>query len=470
MILQLEKKIGKTKFITQDSAASAKYRVRYGNVILGIALPKDTDELRSIVLAATELEFTIHVHGFAAPGAEDPDNVLIVDLKEMNQIIEVDTKSAYALIETGVSNQQLYNHLQDNNTGLWIDCDRNGQESIAASIADHEFGYTPYGDHMMMQCGMEVMLANGELVRTTMGALPGNNIWQLFKWGFGPWVDPLFTQSNLGIITKIGVWLMPAPPAYKPFMLSLAGKEDIAAAVEILRDLKINVIVPNSVVISNTLLDAHPYIKRDDYIGASGVDIEKIKADMHLGDWNLYGALYNTPDNVELLWPMVSGALGSIKGSTLFTDDNRKEDPVWANREGLMRGIPVEGFDNLNQGQGIYRCDIGIACPPSGEDILQLNTLVSDILQKYKFDNLSECVVGWRSIVKRNYILFDNNSRERTEKCVNEIVSSAAEKGFGLTHSNSNHPELRIIQRVNAGMALLQDRLKEALDPDLILG
>ena len=464
MIEQLGKKIGKTEFISPDSNAADEYKKTYGDKLIGIALPKNIEELRSIVLAADELKFSIQVHSFGLE-EEITDNTIIIDLKRMNQIIEVNTKSAYALIEPGVTNQQLFQYLQDNQTGLWIDCDRDGLKSMAASVADHEFGYTPYGDHMMMQCGMEVMLANGELVRTTMGALPGNNIWQLFKWGFGPHVDPIFTQSNLGIITKIGIWLMPAPPAYKPFMLSLPARKDIAAAVEILRDLKINVIVPNSVVISNALLDAVPYIKRDAYLFEEVVDKERIKKDLNLGEWNLYGALYNTPENVDVLWPMVSGALSGIEGSKLFTNENRKDDCIWTAREGLMRGIPAEGFDNLNQWQGSYRCDIGIACPPAGEDILQLNTIVSGILQTYDIDDLTECVAGWRSIVKRNYFLFDEGSRTTTEKCVNEVITSAAEKGFSLTHSRTNHPDMKVIRAANPGLSSLQGRLKTALDP-----
>ena len=58
---------------------------------------------------------------------------------------------------------------------------------------------------------MEIVLANGELVRTGMGALPdpttdskSANTWQLFPYGFGPYADGLFTQSNFGIVTKMG--------------------------------------------------------------------------------------------------------------------------------------------------------------------------------------------------------------------------------------------------------------------------
>lgn len=73
-----------------------------------------------------------------------------------------------------------------------------------------------------MHCGMEIVLPNGELVRTGMGALPdpsrggldkrpdlqpGNRAWQLFNYGFGPYNDGIFTQSSLGIVTKMGIWV-----------------------------------------------------------------------------------------------------------------------------------------------------------------------------------------------------------------------------------------------------------------------
>ena len=78
----------------------------------------------------------------------------------------------------------------------------------------------------MMHCGLEVILPNGELVRTGMGALPdpssaiksnqslrpdqqqGNKCWQLFNYGFGPYNDGIFTQSSLGIVVKMGIWVI----------------------------------------------------------------------------------------------------------------------------------------------------------------------------------------------------------------------------------------------------------------------
>lgn len=35
-------------------------------------------------------------------------------------------------------------------------------------------GYTPYADHAMWRCGMEVVLADGEVLRTGMGDMPNS--------------------------------------------------------------------------------------------------------------------------------------------------------------------------------------------------------------------------------------------------------------------------------------------------------
>ncbi len=89
--------------------------------------------------------------------------------------------------------------------------------SVIGNTVERGVGYSPYGDHFMMHCGMEIVLPNGELVRTGMGALPEpgatgapdqrqpNRCWPLFNYGFGPYHDGIFSQSNYGIVTKMGL-------------------------------------------------------------------------------------------------------------------------------------------------------------------------------------------------------------------------------------------------------------------------
>ena len=70
---------------------------------------------------------------------------------------------------------------------------------------------------------MEVMLADGTLVRTGFGAIDGSREWQAYKWPFGPNWDGIFTQSNFAIVTKVGIWLMPEPEGMAGFIYGQTG-------------------------------------------------------------------------------------------------------------------------------------------------------------------------------------------------------------------------------------------------------
>lgn len=43
------------------------------------------------------------------------------------------------------------------------------------------FKYTPEGEHSQSLCGMEVVLPNGKVVRTGMGAMEGNKMFAMYK-------------------------------------------------------------------------------------------------------------------------------------------------------------------------------------------------------------------------------------------------------------------------------------------------
>ena len=98
----------------------------------------------------------------------------------------------------------------------------------------------PYGEDFMAPCGMEVVLADGELMRTGMGAMAGNKAWHLYKRGLGPVLDPLFIQSNFGIVTRMGYWLMPEPETFTPLLLAVPRDDELGPGVDILRELRLD--------------------------------------------------------------------------------------------------------------------------------------------------------------------------------------------------------------------------------------
>ena len=48
-------------------------------------------------------------------------------------------------------------------------------------------------------------------------AFPAAPAAPVYRWGLGPSLDGLFTQSNLGVVTRMTFWLMPAPEYFQAF-------------------------------------------------------------------------------------------------------------------------------------------------------------------------------------------------------------------------------------------------------------
>jgi 4-cresol dehydrogenase (hydroxylating) flavoprotein subunit len=99
----------------------------------------------------------------------------------MNKIIEVNEEYAYAIVEPGVSFSDLYEYIQEKGYDLWPSVPALGWGSIVGNTLERGFGYTPAGEHSQEQCGLEVVLADGQILRSGMGAMKDSPMWALFK-------------------------------------------------------------------------------------------------------------------------------------------------------------------------------------------------------------------------------------------------------------------------------------------------
>jgi len=203
--------------------------------------PVTVEEVQAVVRAANARRIPLYpistgrnlAYGGSAPVHSGS---VVLDLKRMNRVIEVNERNAYALVEPGVSYFDLYNHIEERGLDLWIDPPDPGWGSVIGNALDGGGGWTayPFRDHFGAHCGMEVVLADGEIVRTGMGAVPNAKTWQQNKWGYGPWVDGLFRQGNMGVVTKMGFWLMPRPEAYIAGTAEVFNDRDIIPLMDTL--------------------------------------------------------------------------------------------------------------------------------------------------------------------------------------------------------------------------------------------
>jgi len=201
--------------------------------------PANVEQVQQVVRIANKYKiplYTISTGRSLTYGGSSPTlrGAVIVDLKRMNRVLAVDEKRHFAVVEPGVSYFDLYNYIRERGLKVMLDIPDPGWGSPIGNSLDHGVGYTmaPFRDHFGSHCGMEIVTAEGDILRTGMGAIPNSDTWQDFHYGAGPTIDGLFAQSNFGIVTKMGFWLMPLPETYLSGTVTVPRYQDFQGLID----------------------------------------------------------------------------------------------------------------------------------------------------------------------------------------------------------------------------------------------
>lgn len=412
--------------------------------------PADVEQVRAVLRAATQHGVPVwtistgknFTYGGPAPRVA---GTVVLDLKRMNRIIEVNEKHAYAVVEPGVSYFDLYRHLQKIGSKLWIDPAAPGWGGVLGNLVDHGAGYTPYGDHLLMQCGMEVMHADGSLLRTGMGALPGENSWQLFKYGFGPYADGSFTQTPHAVMTKVGFWISPEPPVYRPFAWRIDSDDVFVKAMETVRSLRINMIVPNTLV------------------AVDGESEQALTGGSDASAWNIYGALYGLPKNVDTLWKMIGGLASQLGGVTVQVLDGADAQGSGVERAALMSGRPspvYKTFLDTTKGRALR---LSFVLPIEGDIALDFVRRTLKAAQGSGCRIVLEQGTAWRSLLAEVFILFDEGGVEAALRLGRRLIDDGAKQGLGVVRASPALQPAALDRYSNAGFVKLRSQLATAL-------
>ncbi len=253
------------------------------------------------------------------------DGAIVMILERMNRIVEVNDELAYAVIEPGVTYAQLNAHLREHGHALWVDCtDGSGQGSVIGNAIERGVGETPYGDHYGNLCGLEVILPDGERVHAG-GAIAGLKTWHTHKWGVGPVLEGLFTQSNFGVVTQAGIWLMPRPQAYNSFVYEVRDERHRAQVLDAFRDLALTGVVNTKLhmindFVSMTIVTQRiaENVRQDGAL--SDAELDALRRKYGISPWSCAGAIYGTRAQVRLQRALLRKAL-SPYGRLIFVSD-----------------------------------------------------------------------------------------------------------------------------------------------------
>jgi 4-cresol dehydrogenase (hydroxylating) flavoprotein subunit len=431
----------------------------------------------------------------------------IVDLRRLNAIREINTELGYAVVEAGVTQQQLYERLREDAPNLMFDATGAGPEAtIVGNIMERGFGHSPYGDRYHHSCNYEVVLADGELLRTGFGQFDNCKTAHLLKAGLGPSLDGLFTQSNLGVVTSLTVWLMPKPERLEAFAFSVVSDEALPDIIEALRPLRMNGVLTSTIHIANDLRVISS--KRQYPWGlAGGVTPlpegvrRSLQREYGVGAWNVLGGLYGSRAMIRGAQQALRKALRGI-ARPQFINDYRL---TWAHQLlacgsrfgvgkrlskrlasassvfALLKGEPVadhlagcrwrnpaaasgEVNDPLDRGDGLIW--LSPTLPMTSRDAAAVNDLARDVLEAYGFDALITFVtISGRAMCSPLTITYDakdKGSRARAAACYDCLATTMIQSGYYPYRLGIQSMDL--MRRDASGHAEVST-FKRALDP-----
>ena len=454
--------------------------------------PETVEQVQEIVRIANELQIPLwtssqgnnNAYGGAAPVLRGS---VQINLRRMNRVLEVNEALGYAVVEPGVSFFDLYHHLRAHGHKLWPQLPDISWGSVIGNTVDHGIGVGRPGQHADRAAGMEVVLADGEILRTGMGALPGSGAWHAYKRGFGPALDPIFMQSNFGIVTKMGVWLVPEPETYRLGTIAAEGEDGLKALVDGIRPFVLDGTIEGGLALTSgvdtrQLVALREAIRRGDGPTAEeGAAMIKQRVRERAGHfWSLRWGMYGPPDVIDAQWAHIQRGFAGVAGVEFGEVTYRGADvhtEAANHAEKCSAGVANDellALVDLWEGVGGH-LDFSPTAPLNGADAVALTKLLRPIFEDAGLlYNPTFSIVG-RTMFHVVPTFFDTSDEAQVRAAFDELfpkaLAATAAAGYGLyrTHVHFMEAVMDTYSFNDHVLRRFLETIKDAVDPNGVL-
>lgn len=464
---------------------------RYGRTTLArapvtraVLRPEGAEQIPEILRVAREHRIPLYPisrgrnwgWGDACPVTEGQ---VVLDLGDLDRILEINPELGYAVIEPGVTQGQLIRALAAEAPEWWLESTNAGLEtSIVGNTLERGLGM---GDRTASVCGLEVVLPNGETLRTGFGAFPGSRVTHVAKWGIGPHMDGLFSQSNLGVVTRMGIWLMPRPEGAECCLISVPGTA-LPRLVDALRPFRLKGVLPtNTHIFSVPGRDNQPRWLAVGAIYGSAAMRAACRDDIQAAVAGFARTLYfdtvphDTERALKTLDMQVAPGCEDLfqAGAALCTGSAFSVSPEFL--LAYLGGAQVQNptseptsADPLEHDYGFYFH--WVTCPAAGADVAEAIRIVTDTGRKFGFrPQLTIQLPNGRAAVLVVRVCFDKSNRVlkgRARRCYESLFKATTDAGFPPWRLGV--AAMPLLQRYGIDMPFAR-RLKAWMDPETVL-
>jgi len=237
------------KYISDNLIVRHAYSRNVDPVLQGVPdiviRPKNAKEISEILKIANEGNIPVVPRGGGdcEQGGSKPieDGGIVLDLKRMNNIINLDEENLIVTVEAGISwaklneslcHYELYTGCMGPSSGMTA--------SIGGGVSHYSSGgggAYKYGTCTELVASLEVVLPTGEIIETGSQANQFSK-YPFNRFGNGPDLTGLFCGDNgiMGVKTKVSLHIFPKPPFayYKTFLM---GRRSQHAAAKIFSEI-----------------------------------------------------------------------------------------------------------------------------------------------------------------------------------------------------------------------------------------
>ncbi|MGI8820628.1 MAG: FAD-binding oxidoreductase [Chthoniobacterales bacterium] len=411
-----------------------------------VVFAENTEQVSALLWFASERKIPVTARGAGygyVGGCVPVRGGIALSLARMNRIKEISFADAIAVVEPGVITGELQAAVKAQKLFYPPDPASLKDCSIGGNVATNAGGprCLKYGVTRNYIAGLEVVLANGEILRT--GAHVHKN-----KTGFD--LIGLFVGSEgmLGVVTEITVKLLPLPPARATLSAAFQKMSTAAATVQ---EIFARGYLPSSLEIADHLtLEA---ARRD--LGSEIVAP---------GNAHLLIDVDGQPETVRLEMEQLRSLVAAKEPNALTVATEEAEcERLWSLRREFSNTLRATGLTKLNQ-------DVVV---PRGR-LVELIEFAEALQEKHGFPVAAFGHAGDGNIhvnIMADHYNRDEAVREKVERALDELFAQVlawggvitGEHGIGLAKKRWWPDATSDVSRA------VHHRLKKALDPDGIL-
>jgi 4-cresol dehydrogenase (hydroxylating) len=299
-------------------------------------------------------------------------------------------------------------------------------------------------------------------------------------------VDGIFSQSNYGIVTKMGFWLMEEPEAALQVSVTVPKRRDVVALVDTLHSLMCSHTVPSQVTVASPVMAGNnpELVRLRGSGGASDADWERFAAGAGGAPfWAAQFVYYGPSKVIAAQWEHTNDRLSSIvcvviRETASYTFP-LSDEQVEAVADKARYGIPSLNLFGSRTAPGAPplegHMDFSPMIPPHGEALIALSDYTGKV---YADQGFTPSFVAGMMFHPRTMICFHavptfRNAADnaRTRKLFETLVRGCAERGWPIyrIHPVFHKLGMEMFSAGDGSLHRLHETLKDAIDPNGIV-